>query len=87
LSENIRFINKEIKKKISKTNILLFKSKLIFLKIIDIININEIENIIKLIKRFPSKIVIGKIRNNKNSEFSIKLELFLKSKFFFFIKK
>ena len=63
MSENIRFINKEIKKKISKTNILLFKSKLIFLKIIDIININEIENIIKLIKRFPSKIVIGKIRN------------------------
>jgi len=53
LSENIRFINKEIKKKISKTNILLFKSKLIFLKIIDIININEIENIIKLIKKFP----------------------------------
>ena len=65
MSENIRFINKEIKKKISKTNILLFKSKLIFLKIIDIININEIENIIKLIKRFPSKNVIGKVRNNK----------------------
>ena len=84
MSENIRFINKEIKKKISKTNILLFESKLIFLKIIDIININEIENIIKLIKRFPSKNVIGKVRNNKNSEFSTKVKLFLKSKFFFF---
>ncbi len=66
---------------------MLFKSKLIFLKIIDVININEIENIIKLIKKFPSKIVIGKARNNKNSEFSTKVKLFLKSKFFFFIKK